>query len=72
MRGLRTRRAGCPVYVPSTLQRTERAARDQRIAADFNGRNIAELMSAHRVSRAHVYRAVRRIKGSAGPCKKQP
>jgi Mor family transcriptional regulator len=54
-KGLQKRLGG--LYIPA---REIRAVRDDAVRRDFNGRNHAEVISAHNISRATLYNILRR------------
>lgn len=54
-RGLCRRRPGERIYIPAAGN----MGRDARIRAEFNGRNLAEVMARFGVSKATVYRAAK-------------
>lgn len=47
------------VYIPAPGDNHER--RNQQIAKDFNGRNMAQICDKYNVSRATVYRVVKKV-----------
>lgn len=57
--GLRRRRGGDTLYIPTGIAPGGRRQRDQAIRSEFNGRNIRELCAKHRLSRSRMYDILR-------------
>lgn len=59
VRGLRERLGGQEVWIPAP----DKSERNAAICREFNGRNIKQLMTQHRISRSQLYHIV----GAAQP-----
>ncbi len=57
---LHTHFGGCQIYFPKPGAAATRAERNQRIVAEFNGNNHADLALRHHLTVAQIYRILRR------------
>jgi Mor family transcriptional regulator len=63
-RGLRARLGGQDIYVPAPDKRE----RDEAIRREFNGRNLADVMRRHGISKSRLYQIVGDGANKTEPC----